>query len=983
MTVCASCGQENPDGFRFCGNCAAPLEPQPPARELRKVVTVVFCDLTGSTALGDRTDPEALRATMRGYYDQMRAILERHGGTVEKFVGDAVMAVFGVPVAHEDDALRAVRAAWEMREAVPQLGLAARIGVNTGEVVAGEGETLVTGDAVNVAARLEQAAEPGDVLIGEETRGLVRDAVQVERVEVVAKGKQEPVTAYRLVDVDPEASGVARRLDRPMVGRGRELALLRQAYERSVGERSCHLVTLLGTAGVGKSRLVAEFLQDVDATVLRGRCLDYGDGITLWPVIGVLKQLGAEETIDEITGTVRASELFWIVRSRLEQAAAAGPLVVVFEDIHWAEPMFLDLIDHISDLSRGVPIMLLCVARPELLDDRPGWAGGKLNATTTLLEPLSQDDAARLVESLGGDLDPHVRSRVLEAAGGNPLFVEEMLEFAREDGDVRAPATVHALLQARLDRLPVAQRAVIERGAVEGEVFHRLAVTELSGEAVDGELVGLVRKELIRPERGTDPDDDAYRFRHLLIRDAAYDALPKETRAELHERFARWVEARGGLVELDEIVGYHLEQAALYLRELGRARAELEEAAAARLAAAGEAATSRDDLPAAQNLLRRAIALLRPSSPERDRAVFLLVTAVLWSGGAGADEVDELIAELEASREPIMQMHGRLSRAERWQHAGVPLGLEELRGLADEARSLFESTADDAGLSRVWSLLGHAYWYECRAREALECFERARDHALAGGTTSLRLYGLIVGPLIYGPFMPEEVRSRLSEMRAVDQSRFFEQGALFVEAALARFEGNFDECMAKWREADAILGELGLPMLQHVMRQVAAQCEVARGNLDEGAALYRSVYDGLGELGESGFRSTASIDFGEALYALGDLEAAERLAVDAESMSSSDDLANFAAGRALRAKILADRTDYAAAKKLAQEAIGYAERSDFPLLHGRTYEALAYVLRADGHTEEAAQLIERAVAAHETHGDVVLASRARTLLVEL
>src|SRR4051794_29236669 len=241
MIVCASCGRENPEGFKFCGNCGAPLEASAPAREMRKVVTIVFCDLTGSTALGDRTDPETLRATMRGYYEEMRTILERHGGTVEKFVGDAVMAVFGVPVAHEDDALRAVRAAWEMRSAVPELGLQARIGVNTGEVVTGEGDTLVTGDAVNVAARLEQAADPGDVLIGDQTRRLVRDAVSVDPVEVSAKGKPDAVRAYRLVDLDPGASGVTRRLDTPLVGRGRELELLRQAYERAVSGRTCQL----------------------------------------------------------------------------------------------------------------------------------------------------------------------------------------------------------------------------------------------------------------------------------------------------------------------------------------------------------------------------------------------------------------------------------------------------------------------------------------------------------------------------------------------------------------------------------------------------------------------------------------------------------------------------------------------------------------------------------------------------------------------
>src|SRR6476646_5964633 len=380
---CPSCGQENPEGFRFCGNCAAPLTEAPARREVRKTVTVVFCDLTGSTALGDTTDPEALRATMRAYYEEMRTILERHGGTVEKFIGDAVMAVFGAPVAHEDDALRAVRAAWEMRTAVPALGLQGRIGVNTGEIVTGEGDTLVTGDAVNVAARLEQAAEPGQVLIGGETRRLVRDAIQVSPVEVTAKGKPEPVEAFRLDEVDLEAASIARRLDTPLVGRAFELEQLRGAFDRTVRERRCHLFTLLGAAGVGKSRLVAEFLRDVDADIVSGRCLDYGEGITFWPVVSVLKQLGAraDETLARVVGgATLPNEIFAAVRLFLASLAADRPLIVVFEDIHWGEPTFLDLIDHLADLSRGAPLLILCVARPELLDKRTGWGGGQLNA---------------------------------------------------------------------------------------------------------------------------------------------------------------------------------------------------------------------------------------------------------------------------------------------------------------------------------------------------------------------------------------------------------------------------------------------------------------------------------------------------------------------------------------------------------------------------------------------------------------------------
>jgi class 3 adenylate cyclase len=572
---CSNCGQENPEGFKFCGACGAELVPESAGREVRKTVTVLFCDVTGSTSLGEQLDPETLRRTMSRYFEEIRRVVESHGGTVEKFIGDAVMAVFGIPRAHEDDALRAVRAAGEIRDRIGALGeelgiaLSFRTGVNTGEVVAGEGETLVTGDAVNVAARLEQAASPGDVLVGASTFVLVRDAVLVEELEPLdLKGKREPVQTFRLVSVDPSAEAVARRLDAPLVGRERELARLAGDFEHAVAERACHLFTLLGPAGVGKSRLVAEFIAKVGNTadVLRARCLHYGDDITYWPLVEILLAVGTEpESV--IGGSPVETQLAF--RKLLESRAAGRPQVVVIEDIQWAEELFLDLIEHVADLSRDSPIFLLCIARQELLELRPGWGGGKLNATTILLEPLSAGESETLLEELteGTEIDTDVRRRIVAAADGNPLFLEEMLAMAAEDGgrELVVPPTIQALLQARLDRLGADERDVIGRGSVEGEVFHRQAVESLATEAsrtdVPEHLQMLVRKDMIRPEQPIFADDDAYRFRHLLIRDAAYDSLPKETRADLHERFAAWLAEHGGLVELDEIVGYHLEQA--------------------------------------------------------------------------------------------------------------------------------------------------------------------------------------------------------------------------------------------------------------------------------------------------------------------------------------------------------------------------------------------------------------------------------------
>src|SRR5689334_2202303 len=458
-------------------------------REVRKTVTVLFCDITGSTALGESTDPEALRALLAQYFDRMKAIVESHGGVVEKFIGDAVMAVFGVPAAHEDDALRACRAATEMRDAFPELGIAGRIGVNTGEVVTGTEERLATGDAVNVAARLEQAAQPGGVLIGDSTLALVRDAVEVgdeRRLEL--KGKADAVSAWPLLAVTGE---VERRFATPMVGRETELRRLRDAFEQASRNRSCQLFTVLGSAGVGKSRLAAEFLTGLDARVVRGRCLSYGDGITYWPIVEILKQLGtlpeggAARPLRSLLGeseiSAPADEIAWGFRKLLEQEAREQPLVCLLDDLHWGEETLLDLVEHIADLSRDAPILLLCIGRPELLERRPSWGGGKWNATTVLLEPLDAAETERLIAELGG-VDEDLRERILQAAEGNPLFLEEMLALVRDSGsgDVEVPPTIQALLAARLDQLDPAERSVLERGAIEGRTFHRGAVAALA-----------------------------------------------------------------------------------------------------------------------------------------------------------------------------------------------------------------------------------------------------------------------------------------------------------------------------------------------------------------------------------------------------------------------------------------------------------------------------------------------------------------------
>ncbi|HEV2824280.1 MAG TPA: AAA family ATPase, partial [Actinomycetota bacterium] len=666
MLTCASCGEQNPERARFCLNCGAPLASEQ-RRGARKVVTVVVCDVTGSTALGERLDPESLGRVMARYFERTRAVLERHHGLVQKFIGDAVVAVFGVPVVREDDALRAVRAAAAMQDAVAELdvegpAIEVRIGVSTGEVMVEEagGDPLVIGDAVNLATRLQAAAGPGEVLLDRRTWHLSRDALVAAEVDGGVSGgriDRPPVDggAWRLVDVSPDALGHARRSDNPLVGRLAELQLFDWVFQRAVRTSTCHLLTVLGPAGVGKSRLVAAAVDALDdaATVLYGQCSSDAEGSSFWPVaeivrraaeiktadspeqaeakleellddppegsgrrgpgnpegvprsVGELSQRGApvnreaERVADRLgrliglrPDPVTSEDAVWAVRRFLEVLAERSPLVVVIDDLHWAQPALLDLVEQVVALAREAPILLVAAARPELLEQRPGWSGGRLNASTMLLEPLAAEESATLLEHLAGDatLPPDATDRITRTAEGNPLFLEELLAMLIEEGRLRrdghrwvandlaaasTPPTIQSMLAARLDRLAGEERALLDRASVMGQAFDRAAVLALTPEPAraeaDAHLLALVRKELLRPAPAPLGGRDGFQFRHQLVRDAAYGSLPKQTRAELHERYAGWLAdafaARGG--EVGEVLGWHLERAYRLLAELG------------------------------------------------------------------------------------------------------------------------------------------------------------------------------------------------------------------------------------------------------------------------------------------------------------------------------------------------------------------------------------------------------------------------------
>jgi class 3 adenylate cyclase/tetratricopeptide (TPR) repeat protein len=1065
MPICAQCGEENPARARFCLACGSPLAASGTGREVRKTVTVVFSDLVGSTPLGERLDPESLREVLTRYYDRAAEVLARHGGTVAKFIGDAVMAVYGIPQLHEDDALRAVRGAAELGDALAELNgeleaawgvrLALRTGVNTGEVVVGDavhGQEIVVGDAVNVAARLEQAAGPGEVLIGEQTWRLVRDAATVEPVAPLAvKGKGDPVEAFRLLGVRPDMLGHARHLEAPMVGRTVELGLLDTALGTAVAERSCHRALVLGPAGVGKSRLVQEFLATVEGqgTVLRGRCVEYGEGLTYRPIAEVIRQaamasggaglrdlLKGEEhaafVAEGLAGmagtdgqTASREEVPWAVRRLFEALARGRPLIVVVDDLHWADPALLDLLEHVARFASDAPILIVGTARPELLDDRPDWGRGT-EVAVMMLEPLGEDECVRLIGNLlgGADVSTETAGSIARAAGGNPLFIEELIaelidrrSLVRSDdrweatadlAHVPIPAGVSALLAARLDRLDVEERAVLERASVVGQVFDRQAVVTLSPEperpAVGPRLAMLVRRQLIRAEEaGGAADGDAapaapgrFRFRHLLIRDVSYEALPKRRRAELHERLADWLGREDGEVrpERDEIAGHHFEQAYRYLEQLGRIgprEVELAMRGARRLASGGRRAMSRDDPPAAVNLLSRALDLLPSGDPDRVGSLLDLGDALAEAGDwrqarevlteavDGAKLADD---RLLSARGAIALLYlGEVTRPRGW--------TEHAEREAGRAIALFEQSGDRVGLAHSWRVIAHVYNRRLQWAELERVGERIVAYARRAGDrrTETRILGGIAASLCLGPTPAGEAVERceriLAELGGALRPTMMVLDSLALSSAML---GRFDDAERLLDRADAIRDELTGKLWKVGRVEFSAWTYLLAGRPGDAERVLRPAYEAFARIGEKG--GTLAIHaalLAEAISTLGGRdEQAEQLSQIAEAAAAdSEDVGAQGEWRMARATALARNGSTADAERLAREATMLAAATQCPLVQTSTLLTLARVLLLGNRPAEARQAAQDALAVAERKGDLASSSRARALLGEL
>ena len=1017
--------------------------------ETRRVVTVVFAD-PGATSAAD--DPPARTAAMSEFFETMRPILERHGATVETFIGDAVMAVFGLPIRHEDDALRAVRAADEMRRTLPDLNrrlsdrwsveMHCAIGVNSGEVVAGDastGQRLVTGDVVNVAARLEQAASPGEVLLGALTERLVRGQVETVAVEpLTLKGKSEPVPAFRLESVT--ASGPrSHRL--PLVGRTEELAKLTDALSDAVDAGRLHLATVLGDAGVGKTRLLEEFETRATASgafVVKGRCLPYGDGITFWPIVEIVRGLAdiadgdspevATEHIHRLVGSENAdvaerlasvigltpatfamSESFWAVRRLCEIVASSRPLVVWLEDLHWAEPTLLDLVDHVARLVTGVPVVVLAAARPSLIETRPDWPPGD-DAVRIDLGPLDPEDTARFIDDVLGEarIPPAARERIVEAAQGNPLFIEQLLSMLIDEGrlvktddgwsatddfsTLQIPPSIHALLASRIDRLTTPQRQIVDPASVVGRVFAADAVRHLLDEdPVTAEMPQHLHSLEQRRVVEATTDDESFRFVHLMLRDAAYAGLLKETRAVLHRRFVGWADRvnaeSGRSQEFDEILGYHMEQAFGYLRALGPIDDEVAGVGrdgSRRLASAGHRAFARGDMPAAASLIGRSADLLDLGHPDLPWLLLRTGEARFETGDfpGSTEALQRAVAAAEAIGDQGMASAAQAEALRVAYLTGAAGSSAAVEAEVDRLHELLESAHHDSGLARLWRLRMMIAAVAERFGDAEEAALRMIAHASRAGDEVMELRTLqsLAGLAHIGPTpVVEAIRLCEEILERVESDRRAAANTRKALAQLHAMTGDIDTARLLYRGARQTLESLGWAHDAAVVSLDSGPIELLAGDPEVAESELRGDYKALDAMGDDFFKPTTVAYLAEAVYRQGRIDEAETLARESERTADPDDVGPQVIWRSVIAKVLGNRGDEDAVG-VAREAIELSMSSDAPLLRADAWLALGEAALALGDASTVAEARREAITYYEAKGSSAGVDRTTRLI---
>jgi class 3 adenylate cyclase/tetratricopeptide (TPR) repeat protein len=1032
---------------RFCSECGAEFEAAVP-RDVRKTVTIVFCDLVGSTRLGERVDPESLQEVLDRYFDEMTDVLERHGGAVEKYIGDAIMTVFGIPRTHEDDAIRATRAAWEMRAALQGLNeelqrkwgvrLESRTGVNTGEVVVGDltsRQRLVTGDAVNVAARLEQSAPQGEVLLGAETELLVRPWVDARAVTpLTLKGKSEEVPAYQLLGVHDALKplGMPRR---GFVGRPEELRSLELLFDQTVSERKPQLITIVAGPGIGKSRLVAEFVTTVQAKsrALVGRCPSYGEGAAFRPVVEIIRQAAdLDETLEptEAFDRLRAPfegrperemvvarlaalvglsnsvfpvmESFWAVRKLLERLAHSRPLLIVIEDLHWADPAMFALLSHVLDNATAVPLLIVATAREDLVEEQNEWLASSTSQILEL-ESLPAEESHRLMDEVlgGSSLDTLKRNQIADMAAGNPLFIEQIIGMMLEDdgetsirtGSVTIPPTIEALLNDRLDRLKAGEQRAAQAASIAGRIFYRRAVAELLAQPsleVDENIHDLEHRRLVQRGESLFPGEDAFGFRHILIRDAAYARTLKRTRADWHERFADWLGAIAEREEWDEVLGHHLEQAHRYLVELGPVDEHgqlLGLRASEHLASAGRRALEAGNVATASNLLARAVVL---TPPNRDRFDALLdrFEAVMLQGRyeEAREVIEESTAVARGLNDPLLSARAEL--AEMWLRTMSSEGKwafsEEIPGRVRDLMPALEEAEYHEALTLGWRLLAKVGWSRAQAQASDDADRRSLVHARMIGdrrTEQSILAGRAASALC-GP-MPAEEGARLCR-RLLEDCKSNQAKSAFILSrlgGLVAMNGDLAEGRRMCHEARITLRDVGaiVPALA-VSQVMGGLIEILAGDPQGAEKELRPDCEEMKAIGDRWDLPTSIAMLGRALVREGKLDEAEECAVLSRDTTVEDDLVSQLLWRQVSAVVSARRGDTETGKRLAREAVEIADATDFLNQQADAYLDLADVLGLDGRHEEAAGARGRALWAFERKGNVVGARNVRRLL---
>lgn len=996
------------------------LAESPPARappaelETRRPVTVVVADLV--EAADSVEDPEAIRALRRPGLERLRETVARYGGSADELPDGSAFAVFGSPLAHEDDGIRALRAADELRKH----GIVSRAGIETGEALIERG-LPPTGQLVRSAAQLRDHALQGEIVLCPATRRLVSEVAVVDPLERRTQG------AWRLREVNADAPTRELQLDAPFVGRDRELAVLCDAFSRSAEDSSALLVTVLGEPGIGKSRLAHEFAERVagEARVLVGRCLAYGEGISYRPLKDVLRQLRIHEgsglkavladnedgsaiadRVDAVLGDAelpyRVEEIRWASRRLFEALAREQPLVLVFEDLHWADPNFVDLLQHVVETSRHAAILVLCLARSEFREERPGWELPDERGTMLTLEALGVAAAEKLVSSLdrARSLTTEWRASLIDAAQGNPLFLEQLVAFAHErgiPGDLDVPPTLRALLTARLDRLGPGERAVLECAAVVGREFWAGAVGEIlppdARSTFRRHLTTLSRREFTEPAPSAVPFEDTFRFRHVLIQESAYRSLSKARRGELHQRLATLLERMptGQLADEDEIVGHHLEQAYVYRAELGpidEPAQALAEGAADRLDRAGRRALVRGDAAAAVNLLDRSRRLLS-HHPRRLELSVSLAEALVLAGELGRSL--QLLEETIEEGKRCGDLRSEWLAAVQHAHVGKLLSprqwpKERITQTAEQGIRVFEALEDQVGLTRGQLLLADVCFDECRYDAAANHFRRAVEHARRAGDEREELLALnaLHASLYFGTTHVDVARAQAEALLARAQGLpGLEARVLLTLAGLEAMNGGADESRALYLRAKSIADELGLRQLVATAPLFTEEVGLLFGDAVFAERELRAGHEELEAIGEKGVRSTVAAHLAEALYQLGRHREAERFADVALTIASRNDIATQARGRAVKAKLLAARQDFDGAERLGRKAVALAADTDDLFMHGQVLFALAEVLLLARRHDEARPVLETVAEVSTRKGDVMTTGRAWALLTDL